>query len=208
MVGNHFENNYLSFLFFILITFIFTAIINFINFMDGIDGLVGGSLFVSILACCIFLKIDQPYFLLLSSLAAFLTWNWHPAKIFMGDTGSTFLAAINIGLISQSNNLSDALGLTLILTPSLIDPFVCILRRYSHNQNIFEAHSSHLYQRLKRNGIKESYVSLTYIILTFLLSIIFLNFGLLATFILSILIVMLGFYLDQNIALSFDVSKN
>ncbi len=207
LVCNDLENNFLRFLFFILITFIFTAIINFINFMDGIDGLVGGSLFVSILACCIFLKIDQPYLLLLSSLAAFLTWNWHPAKIFMGDTGSTFLAAINIGLISQSNNLSDALGLTLILTPSLIDPLVCILRRYSHNQNIFEAHSSHLYQRLKRNGIKESYVSLIYIVLTFLLSIIFLNFGLLATFILSILIVMLGFYLDQNIALSFDVKK-
>ena len=120
--------------------------------MDGIDGLVGGSLFVSILACCIFLKIDQPYLFLLGSLAAFITWNWHPAKIFMGDTGSTFLAAINIGLISLSNNLSDALGLTLILTPCLIDPFVCVIRRYFHNQNIFEAHSSHLYQRLKKVG--------------------------------------------------------
>ena len=39
-----FENNYFSFLFPILIIFIFTAVINFINFMDGIDGLVGGSL--------------------------------------------------------------------------------------------------------------------------------------------------------------------
>ncbi len=206
-IGQGFENIYLSCSFFILLTFIFTATINFINFMDGIDGLVGGSLFISILACCIFLKIDQPYLLLLSSLAAFLIWNWHPAKIFMGDTGSTFLAAINIGLISLSNNLSDALGLTLILTPSLIDPFVCVLRRYFHNQNIFEAHCSHLYQRLKKSGIKESYISLMYIFLTALLSIIFLNFGLLATLLISILIIMLGFYLDQNIALSFDLGK-
>ena len=201
-----FESNYLNFLFFIFITFIFTAIINFINFMDGIDGIVGGSLFISILACCIFLKIDQPYLLLLGSLASFLTLNWHPAKIFMGDTGSTFLAAINIGLISLSHNLSDALGLILILTPSLIDPFVCIIRRYFNNQNIFEAHSLHLYQRLKRIGIKESLVSLIYILLTFLLSIIFLNFGLLPTFIFSILIIMLGFYLDQSVALAFNIS--
>ena len=85
--------------------------------MDGIDGLVGGSLFVSILACCIFFKNRSTLLLLLSSLAAFLTWNWHPAKIFMGDIGSTFLAAINVGLISLSNNFSDAIGLTLILTP-------------------------------------------------------------------------------------------
>ena len=203
----NFEEKYLFYIIFVLITFIFTAIINFINFMDGIDGIVGGSLFVSIIACCIFLKIGQPYIFLLGSLAAFLTWNWNPAKVFMGDSGSTFLAAINIGLISLSSNLSDALGLTLILTPCLMDPFACILRRYFHNQNIFEAHSLHLYQRLKHNGLKESNISLIYIFTTFLLSIIFLNFGLLATFISSIFIIMLGFYIDQNYALPFKLAK-
>ena len=210
--GNLFNENsheeiYLKLIMFILITFIFTAIINFINFMDGIDGLVGGALFISILACCIYLKIGQPYLFLIGSLAAFITWNWYPAKIFMGDTGSTFLAAINIGLISLSNSLSDAIGLALILTPCLIDPFVCVLRRYFHKQNIFDAHCLHLYQRLKQSGIKESNISLIYIFFTLLLSIIFLNFGLLATFTMSIIIVMLGFYLDQNIALSFNLSK-
>ena len=205
--GNSLGETYFKLIIFILITFIFTAIINFINFMDGIDGLVGGSLFISILTCCFFLNIGQPYLFLIGSLAAFITWNWHPAKIFMGDTGSTFLAAINIGLISLSNNLSDAIGLTLILTPSLIDPFVCVLRRYFHNQNIFEAHCLHLYQRLKQGGIKDSNISLIYIFCTLLLSIIFLNLGLLATFTMSIIIVMIGFYLDQNIALSFNISK-
>ena len=198
---------YLNCLIFILITFIFTAIINFINFMDGIDGLVGGSLFVSILGCCIYLKIGQPYLLLIGSLAAFITWNWQPAKIFMGDTGSTFLAAINIGLISLSNNLSDAIGLTLVLTPCLIDPFVCVIRRYFDNQNIFEAHSLHLYQRLKQSGINGSKISLMYIFSTALLSITFLIYGLMITFMISIIIVMIGFYLDQNVALSFNLSK-
>ena len=176
--------------------------------MDGIDGLVGGTLFVSILTCCIFLKIGQPYLFLISSLAAFIIWNWRPAKIFMGDTGSTFLAAINIGLISLANNLSDAIGLTLILTPCLIDPFVCVLRRFLHNQNVFEAHCLHLYQRLNQSGIKESNISLIYIFFTLLLSITFINFGLLATFTISIIILMLGFYLDQNVALSFRRSSN
>ncbi len=201
------QDAFFNYLIFILIAFIFTAIINFINFMDGIDGIVGGSLFASILGCCIFLKIGQPYLFLIGSLAAFIAWNWQPAKIFMGDTGSTFLAAINIGLISLSNNLSDALGLTLILTPCLIDPFVCVIRRFFHKQNIFEPHCLHLYQRLKRSGLQDSNISLIYISLTVLLSITFLIFGLLATFIISMLVVMVGFYLDQNIAFSFKHSK-
>ena len=206
-IFNIFQENHINIIFFILITFAFTAIINFVNFMDGIDGMVAGTLFVSILTCLIYFKIGQPYILLLSSLTAFFTWNWHPAKIFMGDTGSTFLAAINIGLISLSNNLSDTLGLILILTPCLLDPFICVLIRYFNNQNIFEAHCLHLYQRLKKNGFKQSNISLIYILSTILLSIIFLNFGLLATFITSIFIVMVGLYLDRKFALPFELAK-
>ena len=55
----------------------------------------------------------------LGSLLAFIAWNWYPAKIFMGDVGSTFLASINIGLILQSNNYFEAFGLLLIMTPCL-----------------------------------------------------------------------------------------
>ncbi len=206
-IGIKLQDTYLNYLLFILIAFVFTAIINFVNFMDGIDGIVAGSLFASILGCCIFHKIGQPYVFLFGSLGAFITWNWQPAKIFMGDTGSTFLAAINIGLISLSDNFSDAIGLTLILTPCLIDPFSCVIRRFSHNQNIFKPHCLHLYQRLKKSGLKDSNISLIYISLTVLLSITFLNFGLFPTFIISIIVVMLGFYIDQNVASSFKLSK-
>ena len=82
-----------------------------------------------------------------------------------------------------------------------------MIRKFFYNQNIFEPHCLHLYQRLKRNGLKDSNISLIYISLTVLLSITFLIFGLLATFIISIIAVMLGFYLDQNIALPFKHSK-
>ena len=55
--------------------------------------------------------------------------------------------------------------------------------------------------------MKEYKISLTYIFCTALLSFTFLSSGLLVTFVMSIIIVMLGFYLDQNIALSFNLSK-
>jgi len=203
---NGYEYVFLNIFCFIFLTFICTAIINFLNFMDGIDGIVGGGLFVSILTCCIVLEVGQPYLITLSSLLMFIFWNWNPAKIFMGDTGSTFLAAINIGLISMSNNLSEAFGLILIITPYLVDPFVCVLRRYLYNQNIFKAHRLHLYQRLTQNGLKESYVSLIYILSTTILSIIYLSSGTLPTFIFSIILIMIGFYLDQNLAISFETS--
>ena len=54
--------------------------------------------------------------------------------------------------------------------------------------------------------MKEYKISLIYIFFTALLSITFLSSGLLVTFIISIIIIMLGFYLDQNIALSFKLS--
>ena len=124
-------NTILLFSFFI---FAITAFINFINFMDGIDGLVAGTMFISILTCFIKLKLDQPYLVLLFSLLAFITWNWYPAKVFMGDTGSTFLAATNIGLISLSKNYFEALGLLLILSPCLIDACSCVIRRLFINK--------------------------------------------------------------------------
>ena len=105
--------------------------------MDGIDGMVAGTLFVSILTCLIYFKIGQPYILLLSSLTAFLLGIGIQRK-YLWVILEYFLAAINIGLISLSNNLSDTLGLILILTPCLLDPFICVLIRYFNNQNILK----------------------------------------------------------------------
>ena len=67
--------------------------------MDGIDGLVSSCMLVSISTSCIILGIDNNILFLLGSLLSFTIFNWQPAKLFMGDIGSTFLAAMNIGLI-------------------------------------------------------------------------------------------------------------
>ena len=204
----NFSDNFINLLVYFSLAFCCTAFINFINFMDGIDGLVGGSLFISILTSCFILQIGQPYIITLSSLAAFILWNWSPAKVFMGDTGSTFLAAINLGLISMANDFSEAFGLILLLTPCLIDPLSCVIRRFSHNQNIFKPHKLHLYQRLKQNRIKDSFVSSIYILMTIFLSIILITSGLLATLSTSIFTIMLGLYLDKRFALSFQSALN
>ena len=74
------------------------------------------------------------------SLISFILLNWHPAKLFMGDSGSTFLAAINISLICMSNDFLEAFNLLLILSPLLIDPFICI-KKIFYRQNIFLPHS-------------------------------------------------------------------
>ncbi len=192
--------NHINIILFFLIIIFFTGIINFINFMDGIDGLVASCMLVSISTSCIILGINNNILFLLGSLLSFTIFNWQPAKLFMGDIGSTFLAAINIGLITQSSNLIEALGLLLILTPFLLDPFVCIIRRYLHGQNIFKPHRLHLYQRLKLAGMSDSKICIIYISSTLLFSIgnIFFNIKfLLAIFLLSSFV---GLYLDQQIS--------
>ena len=195
--------NYINFIIYFLVIFLFTGIINFINFMDGIDGIVGSCLMISIITSCIVLKIDQNYLFLIGSLASFIIWNWYPAKLFMGDIGSTFLAAINIGLIIQSNNYYQAIGLLLVLGPCLIDPFTCVIRRFLHGEKIFKAHKLHLYQRIKISGIRQDKVSMIYIAYTCILSLsnIFLSIEFtIGAFLMACL---LGFYLDQKIAKSF-----
>ncbi len=208
LLSNLFIN--LNFVLYLLIIFLFTGIINFINFMDGIDGIVGGCMIISITTSCIVLKMDQNYLFLIGSLASFIVWNWYPAKLFMGDIGSTFLAAVNLGIVLQSNNYIQALGLLLVLGPCLVDPFICVIRRFFYGENIFTPHRLHLYQRLKLSGIKEDKVSIIYIGCTLLISLsnIFLDIKfIIGTFLITCIF---GFYLDQYIAKPFpkEFKKN
>jgi Fuc2NAc and GlcNAc transferase len=121
-----------------------TAVINFFNFMDGLDGLVGLSALVLMVAA------GQP--VLIGALAGFLLWNWSPAKVFMGDVGSTWLGAVFAGLVLQRPTPLDAAGLLLVAFPLLGDALVCVLRRLRAGQRVFQAHRLHLFQRLHRAG--------------------------------------------------------
>ena len=147
----------------------FTALINFYNFMDGLDGLVASvtALQLGFLA----LYLHQPlWWLLAAALLGFLYWNWSPAKVFMGDVGSTVLGAtIGIALLNSPNpgQLWSALPITL---PLIGDAIYTLIRRLLKRENIFQAHRTHLYQRLQQSGWTHSQVAIAYLLLTSLIA--------------------------------------
>ena len=153
----------------VLLTLItMTAMINFYNFMDGLDGLVAGVTIIQL----VFMAIisNQPVWLLLiGGICGFLWWNWSPAKIFMGDVGSTFLGAlVPITLLNyaQQATLIQAWSALTITLPIVADAIYTLICRISRGENIFQSHRTHLYQRLQKSGWTHSQVAINYMIFT------------------------------------------
>ena len=180
-----------------------TAVINFTNFMDGLDGLVAGCMAVAMAAAAYELAAPWPTWALVGALLGFLLWNWSPAKVFMGDVGSTFLGAVFAGLVLQTTSWSDALGLLLVATPLLGDACFCVLRRLLSGQRVFQAHRLHLFQRLHQAGWPHARVSSLYIAATAVLASALLAGGLPWVLPLSVAVLVLGYWLDQRVAVPF-----
>jgi len=139
-----------------------TAVINFMNFMDGLDGLVALGALV--------LMATAGQWIVAGALAGFLVWNWSPARVFMGDVGSTWLGAVFAGLVLQQPDAGSALSLLLVGFPLLGDALLCVLRRLRAGQPVFQAHRLHLFQRLQRAGWPHSRVAALYGLATLLLA--------------------------------------
>jgi UDP-N-acetylmuramyl pentapeptide phosphotransferase/UDP-N-acetylglucosamine-1-phosphate transferase len=154
-------------------------LINAYNFMDGIDGIAGGQGLVAGLGWA-FLGVAwaEPAVSALGLCVAaaclgFLGHNWSPARIFMGDVGSTFLGYTFACLPLMATSLGPADGAAgrafvagiLPLWPFLFDSGFTLLRRLSKGENIFAAHRSHLYQRLTITGHSHRLVSSLYAVL-------------------------------------------
>jgi UDP-N-acetylmuramyl pentapeptide phosphotransferase/UDP-N-acetylglucosamine-1-phosphate transferase len=189
---------------YLLLAFFITSIINFSNFMDGADGLLGASIIIIFLIDAI--KIDSSVLILVGTLLAFLKWNWHPSKLFMGDVGSTFLGAMLIGISLNAESLELSLMTLMPAIPLLLDAAVCVVRRFFAKENIFEAHSLHLFQRLYQSGWSHSKISIYYLLSTSLVGIqVLLNSWALIITSLGTIIVY-AFYLDQKVAVPFKTS--
>lgn len=201
LLGNNLSN-YIDILLIIISTILGTAIINFINFMDGIDGLVSGSVIIFLIAA--FLTTNNNLLPLIGSIIGFLILNWNPAKIFMGDVGSTFLGAVVFGEIFINNNPYESFALFLVISPILGDAFLCIIRRYFAKQNIFTPHKLHLYQRLVINGWSHSKVSSIYILSSILIYLAYIIMDLEIAIFTSIFIFIIGFILDRKYAFPFE----
>jgi UDP-N-acetylmuramyl pentapeptide phosphotransferase/UDP-N-acetylglucosamine-1-phosphate transferase len=193
----------------IFLIILVTALINFTNFMDGLDGLVAGCMSVTISAAAIQLEAPWPIWVLVGSLLGFLIWNWSPAKVFMGDVGSTFLGAVFAVIVLQAFSWSEALALLLVATPLLGDACLCVLRRLIAGQRVFQPHRLHLYQRLNQKGYTHARVSIIYIVATIILAIALLFGGLSWVITLAALELLTGIWLDQNVAVPFaEASSN
>ena len=193
----------LTILFLLLIS---TSIINFTNFMDGIDGLVAGCMAVILLTSSFY--VDISLIIIFASLLAFLIFNWSPAKLFMGDAGSTFLGALFAGILLNCKELSDSIGLFIVSLPLLSDACICVIRRLISGQKFYMPHKLHLYQRLNQRGWSHSCISVLYIISTTFISVVFLIGGWEMALICFLIIFSIGFYLDQKVAVTFRDALN
>jgi Fuc2NAc and GlcNAc transferase len=138
------------------------AWINFFNFMDGIDGLAGSeAVFLLIAAAGLTMAsapgvADLPVFWWLIALAVatlgFLVLNWPPAKIFMGDTGSTYLGLMIgfLALVTLSLGWVSLPQWLILAGVFVADPVVTLLRRLAQRERVYEAHRRHAYQALSR----------------------------------------------------------
>jgi Fuc2NAc and GlcNAc transferase len=184
-----------------------TAVINFTNFMDGLDGLVAGCMAVAMTAAATQLSAPSPIWALVGALLGFLLWNWSPAKVFMGDVGSTFLGAVFSVLVLQSSSWPEALALLLVATPLLGDACLCVPRRLLTGQQVFQAHRLHLFQRLHQAGWPHARVSSLYIVATAVLAIALLLGGLPWVITLAAVELLIGIWLDQQVAVPFVVAS-
>jgi len=127
--------------------------INLYNFLDGIDGYAGSE--AVFLGLAGFVLFGGAHFLVLVvSVLGFLIWNWHKARIFMGDVGSTLLGyTVAIFTIYYANQDAANLWIWLILFGLFwFDATLTLFRRYKNGEKLSEAHRKHAYQRLNQSG--------------------------------------------------------
>ena len=151
------------------------AITNAVNLIDGLDGLACGvSTISSLTMLVISLAVaDGPVAVIMAALAGgcigFLPYNLNPAKIFMGDTGSTFLgfilAVMSIqGLFKFYTIISFAVPFLMLGLP-IFDTCFAFIRRIAHGQSPMHPDRSHVHHRLIDMGFNQKQaVAVLYII--------------------------------------------
>lgn len=151
------------------------AMTNAVNLIDGLDGLACGVSSISSLTLLVIaLLVGEPYVaMMVAALAGgclgFLPYNMNPAKIFMGDTGSTFLgyvlAVISVqGLFKMYTLISFVVPFLLFGLP-IFDTCFAFIRRIAHGQSPMHADRSHVHHRLIDMGLSQKQaVAVLYVI--------------------------------------------
>jgi UDP-GlcNAc:undecaprenyl-phosphate GlcNAc-1-phosphate transferase len=141
------------------------GITNAVNIIDGMDGLATG---VSLIAAASLAAVaginGSPFVVLLcvalsGSLLAFLRYNWHPARIFLGDTGSMFLgfALSTLSLMGSYKAQGAVLMLAAVMALGIpiFETIISMVRRGAAGLPIFAADAGHTHHRLLRMGMSQ-----------------------------------------------------
>jgi UDP-N-acetylmuramyl pentapeptide phosphotransferase/UDP-N-acetylglucosamine-1-phosphate transferase len=135
--------------------------INLYNFMDGIDGItgvetiaIGLGLFALSLLLPDLLGL-QGWLGLIAAAAAlgFLLWNWHPARIFLGDVGSVPLGFFLGWLLLETAAAGQWPAALILPLYYLADATLTLLRRAARGEKVWRAHREHFYQRPALHGL-------------------------------------------------------
>jgi UDP-GlcNAc:undecaprenyl-phosphate GlcNAc-1-phosphate transferase len=159
----------------IITAFWIIGLMNVVNWLDGVDGLAGGVGvigFLTLFILALTLFVNQPHIALIAITLtglylAFLRFNWHPSKIFLGTYGSMFLGYMLaiLALISGGKIATSAL----VLAFPIIDAMVVISQRLWNKQSIFEADNRHFHHKLLQAGLEQKLA----VIMMYLISILF-----------------------------------
>lgn len=144
---------------------VFTAfylvwMINLYNFMDGMDGFAGGMAVIGFGVLAMLGLLAGHLFLFIANLVVaaaacgFLLFNFPPARIFMGDTGSSVLGLLAGGfsLWGVVDRVFPFWVAILAFSPFVVDASVTLVRRLLHGERVWQAHKTHYYQRLVQLG--------------------------------------------------------
>ena len=151
-----------------ILIFWIVGVTNSINLIDGLDGLACGVSFIALITFLVLgLRQNLEALGLISialagSMFAFLKFNFYPAKMFLGDSGSTFagfiLASIGALWVLNSGNIFFIFIPIIILALPIFDTLFAIWRRYQEHHPIFQADKGHLHHRLLDRGISHKNV--------------------------------------------------
>lgn len=154
----------------LLLSLSLSWLINLFNFMDGIDGIAASESIFILTALAFFAyqgnETNLSYLLLVCTapLLGFLVLNWQPAKIFMGDIGSTFLGCL-IGclcLFAMNVKLISIYIAIILLACFIVDASWTLAYRLLSGQKWYQAHRSHNYQILSRKFGSHQKITLLY----------------------------------------------
>jgi len=141
--------------------------VNLFNFMDGIDGISGvesisiaaGVVLTGAILSIIPGGMTAQALAVAAATAGFLAWNWHPAKIFLGDIGSVGLGYLLAWLLLALAAMGEWEAALILPLYYLADATITLLHRLARREKVWQAHREHYYQQAVQNGRSHARVS-------------------------------------------------